>query len=167
MAVRAPGSAADTAHRAGGLHEVGLADVVAGFLLPHNPAQPIRDGRIVVAAIAQSRAQVVLGHAEKARANLAVGGEAKTVAMSAKGFAHRRDDADLSAAIRNAKGELIIPTLVSGTLAKPRLIPDAPAIAKLKLQNAVPGILDAVKSGKAPGLGDVLDILGGGGGRKK
>ena len=66
----------------------------------------------------------------------------------------------LTSAVRNANGELIIPTLVSGTLSKPRLLPDAPAIAKLKLQNALPNVLDAVKDGKV-GLKDVLGILGG------
>jgi len=63
--------------------------------------------------------------------------------------------------VRNAKGELVIPTLVGGTLTKPRLTPDASAIARLKLQNAVPDVLDVVKGGKA-GLKDVLGgILGG------
>ena len=66
----------------------------------------------------------------------------------------------LTSAVRNANDELIIPTLVSGTLSKPRLLPDAPAIAKLKLQNALPNVLGAVKGGKA-GLKDVLGILGG------
>ena len=66
----------------------------------------------------------------------------------------------LTSAVRNANGELMIPTLVAGTLSKPRLLPDAPAIAKLKLQNALPNVLDAVKEGKV-GLKDVLGILGG------
>ena len=72
----------------------------------------------------------------------------------------------LTAAVRTANGELIIPTLVSGTLTRPRLVPDAPAIAKLKLQNAVPNVIDAVKGGKV-GLKDILDILGAGGKKKQ
>jgi AsmA protein len=80
----------------------------------------------------------------------------------------------LTAAIRNANGELIIPTLVTGSLNSPRLTPDAPAIAKLQLQNTVPNVVDVLKGagkGQTGGSGqDVLkDVLGGilGGGKKK
>lgn len=66
----------------------------------------------------------------------------------------------LTAAVRNSKGELIIPTLVSGSLSSPRLAPDAPAIAKLKLQNTVPNVLDVLK-GKGDKKDPLKDILGG------
>ena len=78
----------------------------------------------------------------------------------------------MTAAVQNAGGELIIPTLMTGTFSKPRLTPDAPAIAKLKLQNTVPAltqdpraVIDAVKGGKE-GLKDVLDIFRGGAKKK-
>ena len=79
----------------------------------------------------------------------------------------------MTAAVQNSSGELIIPTVVTGTFARPRLAPDAPAMAKLKLQNTVPAlaqdpraIIDAVKGGKE-GLKNVLDIFGGGARKKQ
>jgi uncharacterized protein involved in outer membrane biogenesis len=75
----------------------------------------------------------------------------------------------LTAAIRNSNGELIIPTLVSGSLTAPRLAPDAASIAQLKLQNTVPNVLDAIKGGGEgkPQLKDVLGGILGGIGKKK
>ena len=79
----------------------------------------------------------------------------------------------MTAAVQNSSGELIIPTVVTGTFSRPRLAPDAPALAKLKLQYAVPAlaqdpraIIDAVKGGKE-GLKSVLDIFGGGARKKQ
>ena len=43
----------------------------------------------------------------------------------------------LSSAVANPRGELILPTLVTGTFAQPRFAPDAGAIAKLKMQNVL------------------------------
>jgi len=72
----------------------------------------------------------------------------------------------LTAAVSNARGELIIPSLLTGPLSKPRMTPDAATFAKLKLQHAVPAlggatgsIVEAVKGNKE-GLGGILDALG-------
>jgi len=57
----------------------------------------------------------------------------------------------LSAAMASPKGELLMPSLVRGTLSKPVFAPDAAAVAKLKLnptgnlQEGVQGILDLFK----------------------
>jgi len=88
----------------------------------------------------------------------------------------------LSTALSNNKGELVVPIIVSGTFAKPRFAPDLAKIAQMKLENLAPtltdpgtlttilgGILggkkktdDGTQSGeKQPGLGDILDALGG------
>ncbi len=74
----------------------------------------------------------------------------------------------LTSAVTNAAGEMIIPALVSGSLARPRFAPDPAAVAKLKLQSAVPAlsqdpktVIDAIK-GSREGVKGVLDILRGG-----
>ncbi|MBY0376101.1 MAG: AsmA-like C-terminal region-containing protein, partial [Bryobacteraceae bacterium] len=43
----------------------------------------------------------------------------------------------LSSAVANQRGELVLPTLVTGTFGQPRFTPDAGAIAKLKMQNVM------------------------------
>ncbi|MCC6537539.1 MAG: AsmA family protein [Bryobacterales bacterium] len=74
----------------------------------------------------------------------------------------------LTSAVTNAAGELIIPALVSGTLARPRFAPDAATVAKLKLRSVAPAlsqdpktVIDAIKGGRE-GVRGVLDILRGG-----
>jgi hypothetical protein len=54
-------------------------------------------------------------------------------------------------------------------LTAPRLAPDVATIAKLKLQNTVPNVLDAIKGGGdgKPQLKDVLEGILGGIGKKK
>jgi uncharacterized protein involved in outer membrane biogenesis len=73
----------------------------------------------------------------------------------------------LTAAVTNNKGELVIPTVVAGTFARPLLTPDAAQIAKLKLQYTVPEltkspgtIIDAIKGNKE-GVRGIIDALGG------
>ena len=41
----------------------------------------------------------------------------------------------LTTALANEKGELILPILASGLISKPKLIPDAGQIAKMRLQS--------------------------------
>ena len=87
----------------------------------------------------------------------------------------------LSTALANNKGELVMPVLITGSFASPKITPDFQRIAKMKLENLLPsannpgalssGILDAVlgnknqnadASGKKPGgLQGVLDAIGG------
>ena len=78
---------------------------MAGFLEPGDFAKPFPQIAVGV-AIAQPRAQVMLGNAEEAGPDFAVGGQSDPVAMAAKWFADRRDDADLPArriAFRSAR----------------------------------------------------------------
>lgn len=62
----------------------------------------------------------------------------------------------LSAAMASPKGELLMPSLVKGTFAKPIFGPDAVTLGKMKLsqpqdfQQGVKGILDAFKGKKRP-----------------
>ena len=65
----------------------------------------------------------------------------------------------LSTAIANSNGEMILPTLVTGSFSNPRFTPDAGAIAKLKMQNvlqpgavkdSVRGVIDLFKKRPAP-----------------
>lgn len=65
----------------------------------------------------------------------------------------------LSTVLASRNGELVIPVLVSGTLAQPRLLPDAETMAKLKLEElsspaaigaTVKGAIDAIKGRGAP-----------------
>ena len=88
----------------------------------------------------------------------------------------------LTTALSNSKGELVVPVLISGTFSKPRFAPDLAKIAQMKLENLAPTlanpgslstILGTILGGKKktddgtqpaekqPGLGDILDTLGG------
>ena len=65
----------------------------------------------------------------------------------------------LTAAVLNQRGEMVIPALVSGTFSAPRVAPDAAAMAKLKLQQVIPGL---TKPGALnEGVGGLIDILKG------
>ncbi|MCZ2149816.1 MAG: AsmA family protein [Bryobacterales bacterium] len=82
----------------------------------------------------------------------------------------------LTTALANSKGELVIPCLVSGSMAKPIFVPDGAEFAKLKAQSLLPsagnplgaasGIIGAIEGGKKEGAkgvgGALLDMLGGG-----
>lgn len=76
----------------------------------------------------------------------------------------------LTTALANDKGELVIPALVTGTLSKPRFVPDAARVAEMKLKNLLPtsgnpgalttGILGAITGQKGAGR-SVLESLTG------
>ncbi len=73
----------------------------------------------------------------------------------------------LNTALANNKGELVIPVVVTGTMAHPTFTPDMQALAKMKLNNLLPSVSDPAKltsaftSGK--GVGGILNgVLGGG-----
>jgi AsmA protein len=58
----------------------------------------------------------------------------------------------LQTALANRNGELVVPALVTGTLAHPRFAPDVAAVAQMKLKNAVP---------TTGGIGSILGALTG------
>lgn len=64
----------------------------------------------------------------------------------------------LSTVLANEKGELILPILATGLLSKPKLVPDAGQIAKMKLQSGA-GIVKSVKDiqNAAEGVKDFFD----------
>jgi hypothetical protein len=58
----------------------------------------------------------------------------------------------------------VMPLIATGTIAKPRILPDAHAFAKLKAQSLLPsaaGILGSLGQGKGKTLQGVVDALGG------
>ena len=59
----------------------------------------------------------------------------------------------LTTALANSKGELVMPVLITGTFASPKVQPDVQKIAKMKLENLLP-------TGSNPG-GLTTSILGG------
>jgi AsmA protein len=61
----------------------------------------------------------------------------------------------MSTALGNENGELIVPVVVSGTFAKPRVTPDAERFAKMKLRSLVPG------AGSTAAPGNITDSVGG------
>ncbi|MBV8865797.1 MAG: hypothetical protein JO210_10425 [Acidobacteriaceae bacterium] len=73
----------------------------------------------------------------------------------------------LNTALANNKGELVIPVIVTGTMAHPTFSPDAAALAKMKMNNLLPSVSDPSKlasgimGGKGAG-GVVNGLLGGG-----
>ena len=66
----------------------------------------------------------------------------------------------LTAAVAGPNGDMTIPSLVTGTFGKPRFLPDTAAIAKLKMQNVLPGLPDAIKGNK-DGVKGIIDIFRG------
>ncbi|MCU1306893.1 MAG: hypothetical protein JWN45_1588 [Acidobacteriaceae bacterium] len=93
----------------------------------------------------------------------------------------------LNTALANSKGELVMPVLVTGTFAQPRIAPDVQRLAQMKLQNLLPstsnpggltsGVLNGILGKKGAnadgsqqpnsGLGGILGQLGGQSGQKK
>lgn len=65
----------------------------------------------------------------------------------------------LTAAVLNSRGEMVIPALVTGTFSAPRVAPDAAAMAKLKLQQVIPGLTRPGALNE--GVGGLLDMLKG------
>src|SRR5207248_2253280 len=97
---RAAASAADVAHldlRYPARRRRADLGVAVGASLPHG-GDRLRDGRVVVTA-AQQRAQIVALRREEARVEATVGGEPRARAVAAERLRHRRDDADLAAAV--------------------------------------------------------------------
>src|SRR3712207_4252876 len=87
--------AADEAHRAGGLLEVGLVDVVARLFAQRD--RPDVVGHLGArGAGAHHVSQGVFDLGEEAGSNLAVGGEADARTGAAEGFGDGRDDAYLA-----------------------------------------------------------------------
>jgi AsmA protein len=89
----------------------------------------------------------------------------------------------LSTALANQQGELVVPLIVTGSTAMPRIAPDSQRLAEMKLQNLLPslrspgsltsGILGAIGQGQKPSEGGaqprkptVGDIIGGVTGKK-
>ncbi len=74
----------------------------------------------------------------------------------------------MNTALANNKGELVIPVLVTGTMAHPTFAPDAAALAKMKLNNLLPSasnpgsLASSLLGGKAGGAGGVVNSLLGG-----
>jgi hypothetical protein len=62
----------------------------------------------------------------------------------------------LTTALANKNGELVMPVLITGTLAAPKVQPDYKRIAQMKLENAVPGL-----GGKGGVEGLIQSVLGG------
>ncbi len=68
----------------------------------------------------------------------------------------------LSTALANNKGELVLPVLVTGTMAHPSFTADTQALAKMKLNNLLPTVTDPSKLvGAVTGKGGVGGIVGG------
>ena len=66
-------------------------------------------------------------------------------------FASNKIGGLLTTALTNKNGELVIPSLVSGSMAKPLFAPDAAEMAKLRVQGIVPNL--------APGAGNVAGAI--------
>ena len=66
----------------------------------------------------------------------------------------------LTTAMAGPNGDMTIPSLVTGTFGKPRFLPDTAAMAKLKMQNVLPGLSEAIKGNK-DGIKGMIDIFTG------
>ena len=75
----------------------------------------------------------------------------------------------LTTALNNDKGEMVIPVIISGNIAKPKFSPDGKGFLQLQKQRILPGLLDALTgkktegdSSKPSGIKGILNgILGG------
>src|SRR5262245_18757081 len=94
-------SAADGAHRASGLDEARLVDVMLELLAPDGLAHYVLEVRVGRSG-ADRPTQVGLVEREQAGAQLAVGGEPDAVAVAAERLGHRVDEADRAAAVGEA-----------------------------------------------------------------
>jgi uncharacterized protein involved in outer membrane biogenesis len=89
-------------------------------------------------------------------------------------FAGNKIGGLLTSALQNAKGEIVIPSLVSGTAPKPIFTPDAQQLARMRTEGLLPtlkdpaamagGVGSAVEAGRKGGVQGVLDAISG---RKK
>src|SRR6266705_3355556 len=71
---------------------------MTGLFLPDNFLEPLSNF-FVSASVAQPRAQVVFGHAEKARSDLAVSRQPDAIAVATERLADGSDNADFATAI--------------------------------------------------------------------
>ena len=97
-AQRAIPSSADMYHRPRRLKELRLANVVPRFLL-FNGTQNVRAQFLVVRSSPHPSVEVVLHLRKQACPDLPVRGQPNPAACSAKGLAHRRNNADLANSI--------------------------------------------------------------------
>src|SRR5579875_1040697 len=95
------GSAADRRHRARGLDEPGLADVVLELLAPDRVPDDARDLGVARPG-AQRAAQIGLVQREQAGAQPAIGGEPDAVAVGAERLGDRVDEADPAVGVGEA-----------------------------------------------------------------
>ena len=78
----------------------------------------------------------------------------------------------MNTALANSKGELVLPVLVTGTMAHPTFAPDMQALGKMKLNNLLPTVTDPSKLlnavGGKKGVGGIIGgLLGGGNGQQQ
>ena len=79
----------------------------------------------------------------------------------------------MQTALANNKGELVIPVLITGTMAHPSFAPDMQAMAKLKVSNLASNVTDPSKlvnslTGGKKGVGGIVGgLLGGGNGQQQ
>src|SRR5204863_3598363 len=92
---------ADLAHRARGLAEARLRDVVLELLAPHGVANRLHQP-LVAGILTKQPTQVGLVHAEQACPELALGGQPDAVAIRAERLRDGVDEADLSPAVHEA-----------------------------------------------------------------
>jgi hypothetical protein len=89
-------------------------------------------------------------------------------------FAGNKIGGLLTSALQNSKGEIVIPSLVSGTAPKPIFAPDAQQLARMRTEGLIPtskdpaalvgGVGSAVEAGRKGDVQGVLDAISG---RKK
>lgn len=62
----------------------------------------------------------------------------------------------LTSAVMDENGRLVMPALVSGTVGKPLLVPDAERIAQMKVRSISEGLTDAIRKGNPGGIIDIF-----------
>lgn len=67
----------------------------------------------------------------------------------------------MSTVLANQKGELVIPAIVTGTLASPRFAPDAERFAQMRLKNLLPSTANPAAGLAQGGVQGLLNQLGG------
>lgn len=86
----------------------------------------------------------------------------RALAVFAKDLADRaggnRIGGILTSAVMDERGRLVMPALISGTVGKPLLVPDAERIAQMKVRSISEGLTDAIRKGNP---GSIIDIFKG------
>src|SRR5262245_45722434 len=88
---------ADTTHRSLRLNEIGLANVVPGFLLQHNHSE-LLGNRFIRSPGAQWTFHIMLVETKKTGADFSIRSQPEAIAMAAKWFGHWRDNSDFGVA---------------------------------------------------------------------